>query len=854
MSAKLKLTIARINRAAFKYGAISSLALAGHSSMVLAQDEALLEEIEVTGIRGSLKQALDTKRQSNSVVDAVSAEDIGKFPDKNIGDALQRMPGVTVERSFGEVSGITVRGTAPEHSIVLLNGQSVASTGWFDLGGVNRSFNFELLSAEQISGMELYKSSEANLNEGAIGGTVDLHTRRPLEMDAWTLYGSIEGGKNELADDWTPSASGLVSWKNDAETFGVLAGFSFEEQNIVRQELESIGLSTNSGSNGDDNIGPWGFGSRLFEEERERTSLQFTAQFAPTDALGFALDYFEFGTQSDITNHNYLAIPSLNGVINDDTKVVNGKGATTYGDVTASNASNGLVPLFYNPLVRQPNIDSDVLNLSMDFEGNGWSTDVVVGQSTSSSRTEQVSTWWGAAGNAGITSFSYDNSGAHEIIPSTAGYVTDPSLHSFHQEMTFEEVKRDQEIQYLQADFNVETNLGAVSSIDLGLKLQSNNFEASKDVMNPVLANVLSQGFTLSDFNGGVVSGLHGETGRSGTLDSYATVDESIFDYSKSNRTAVVVQDPWEIDEESIAAYVKANFESDNYRGNIGLRVVETDVVSTGLIDNEPAKGTQQYTDFLPSANLVYDLTEDLLLRFAAGSTVARPNYDQMKMNTSINVNFATAEVGSPELKPYTSDNYDIGLEWYFVESSVLGATLFKKNISDYIEQTEAIESLAGCSDTCRVTRYRNVGTADVSGLEVQYQQDLGNGFGWLANYTYTDSEVNKANGDTAQVQGVSQNSFNASAYYENDMFSARVAYNYRDEWEGVGLSASVLNDPYDQWDASLVWHAMDNLDLSLEAVNILNETVTSTHADYDISMNSNEFGARYYLGASVKF
>ena len=143
-------------------------------------DSDVIEVIEVKGIRGSLEASLNTKRFSNSIVDAITSEDIGKFPDKNIGDALQRIPGVTVDRQYGEASGVTIRGTAPEQSRILLNGQTVASTSWYDLGPATRTFNLELLSAEQVSAIEVYKTPEARLEEGALGGTVDLTTRHTI--------------------------------------------------------------------------------------------------------------------------------------------------------------------------------------------------------------------------------------------------------------------------------------------------------------------------------------------------------------------------------------------------------------------------------------------------------------------------------------------------------------------------------------------------------------------------------------------------------------------------------------------------------------------------------------------------
>lgn len=855
-SLKLNRAIRAINKSALLLGSISTLALS--SSVMAQEDGALMEEIEVTGIRGALKQGLDTKRFSDSVMDSVSAEDVGKFPDKNIGDALQRIPGVTVDRAWGEVSGVTIRGTAPQHSIVLLNGQNVASVGWFDRGGINRSFNFENLSSEQVAGMDIYKSTEANINEGAIGGTVNLRTRKPLELDAWSIFGSIEGAKNSNGDDWTPSYSGLVSWKNDAETFGALVAHSYEEINVIRQGLESLGGPVDgqaTDSNGNSLVTPWGMGSALFDETRERTSSQITLQFAPTDALSFALDYMNFGSENTHTNSNLFAIPSRNGVVDANSVRTNGAGANYFGQLSAVDTAPGgsAVPLFNNTVYREPTMDTDIINLSMDLEGDGWSTDIVIGQSKATSRTDQSSTWWGNVDDPSRTGYSYDFSGPLQVKPDFAADLNNHSIQTLHTEMTLVEHKRDNTVDYAQADFNIEADLGVINSFDLGVKYQSQEFKNQSDNRNVDLATIPT--FTMADFNGGQISGLHGEEGKANTLTSFAAVDgKDVLDYAKAHPTELVISGQYSIEEDITSAYVKANFEGESYRGNIGLRLVDTEVLSKGSIDDMPAQGKKEYTNFLPSANLAYDLSDELILRFAAGSTIARPDYDAMQMAKTIQVNEGTATIGSPDLDPYRSDNYDIGLEWYFNDASLLGATLFKKNISDYIETTTAVESLAGCGTSCRVTRSRNVGSAEVSGVELQFQQDFGNGFGVTANYTYTDSQVKNAAGETSALQGVSQNSYNLSAYFENDLISARLAYNARDEFIAPASASNYVNDPYDQVDASLIWHATENFDVSFEAVNIFNETTITENTDTDTTQNVFEYGSRYYVGASFKF
>lgn len=866
MAINLRRAIRSINHAALVCGSLSAFALSGAAFAQEGTGQKVtdeIEEVQVLGIRRALEQALESKRYADSVIDSVNAEDIGKFPDKNIGDALQRIPGVTVERAYGEVNGVTIRGTAPEHSLVLLNGQPVASTGWFDLGGQTRSFNFELMSAEQVSGMDVYKSPQAKIDEGAIGGTVNLKTREPLDLDAFSFFGSVESVHSDLSGENDPAFSGLGSWKNDEETFGVLLAYSQEERTVTREQTETIGFfDGNMDDAGGNNYGPWGMGSKLFEEERERTSIQATMQFAPTDNMEFKLDYFNFELDSPHINHNFLAIPSINGEIDASTAVVNGDGATTYGEVTNTGGPTDLVPLFYNPVVRDAGMETDVLNLTFDYEGDGWLLSAVAGQSESKGGAVRTSTWWGPYGSPALANFSYDNSGPLEVIPTSPGYSpTNHSQQVLHQEANFREDKYSHEVDYLQADLTFDVDMGPINSIDVGVKLTSNEFSGTTLVMDPVLADVLAEGFTLDDFNGGVASGLHGEEGRAGTLDSYALIDgDAWMNYVQANATDAVVSlaDTFSVEEDVMAAYVQANFKVDGLRGNVGLRLVDTSLTSKGYVDGSAESAKQDYVDFLPSVNLAYDLSEDVVLRFAAASVVSRPNYDDLRVGRSINVNLGTATVGSPDLDPYKANQYDLGVEWYFAERSVASATVFKKDISSYIFTTTAAETLNGCSGVggtpCLVTRARNGGSGDVTGIELQFQQDFSNGFGVMFNYTYTDSELTQPDGQTQPLQGVSDNSYNATVYFENDYLSARMSYNYRDEWIGTGVSTNVVNDEYDQLDLSLVYHLNDQIDLSFEGVNILNETVVSTNSDFGVVMDANEYGARYYLGASFKF
>ncbi|WP_102795778.1 TonB-dependent receptor [Bowmanella denitrificans] len=844
---------------------------AQESAATGAQAADKTEVIQVRGIRGSLTQALATKRMSDSVLDSVSAEDIGDFPDKNIGDALQRIPGVTVNRGYGEVEGVNIRGTSPQQSIVLLNGQNVASVGWFDLGGFKRSFNFELVSSEQIAGMDVYKSTDAEVNEGAMGGTINLKTRRPLDMQSNTIFGSIEGSHNANSDGWEPSVSGLYSWKGEDEKFGVLAAYSVEQQDIVRETLSTFSNPMQWNFPGDDYDSdtvvkdtdgnlltvPIGFASIHFNEERKRESGQLTLQYQATDDLLFTLDYNRFVLANPHLNTALFAFFHHNAVVEADSVVTNSQGVAVAGKVVAGRQDSSRLPMFSNPVIRDPEMKSDILNLTFEYEAESWALDGVIGRSNAESRGMQSSTWWGNQDDKSKTGFSYDISGPLILTPTDPDYVTDHSQQQLYSEFSYLNNVRDNEIKYYQLDHTYHLELGIFTSLQSGIKYQDQFFSAAQHTYDAgLLAKGMADGLKLSDFNGGHVTGLNGKEGRPGTVSGFALLNDSIWGYAEANKGALNIVKQFRVEEEITSAYLKANFEGETYRGNFGLRYVSNDVTSLGTSNGTPngtpLKGEKSYNELLPSFNLVKDLSDDLLVRFAASSTLSRPDYDQMQMLSDIAEFQQKATVGSPDIDPYTSNQFDVGVEWYFDQTSILSATAFFKDISDYIEQTTEVEDIDGCS-ACRVTRFRNAGSSEVKGIELNYQQDFGNGFGVQANYTYTDSTLEQASGVSIPMYEVSKNSYNLAAYYENEILSARVAFNSRDEWSFNYNGVLAVADDYQQVDASIVWHVNDRVDLSLEGINLLNEARIGRLPEFGTTHSVDEFGARYFISATYK-
>lgn len=301
------------------------------------------EDIVVTGYRRSIEQSLNQKREANAFVDVITAEDIGKFPDKNVADALQRVPGVVITRDGGEGSRVSIRGLQPGLTLTLLNGNFLAGA---DSGDPQRSFNYVLLPSNFIASTEVYKSPEARLEEGGVGGTIILNTRRPFDVPAWSGFVSAEGTYADTTDKFEPQLGGQLSWKNKEETFGLLLGGVWQKR--TNRELRSAteswrwwsdrdaqgniitpatdvkgnplanddavsywpgqGVTARDGTHYSGYWAPQSVNAEVFDQERERYGIQATAQFRPFDNVTVTSNYFRFGYTSNFTS-NVLKIP-----------------------------------------------------------------------------------------------------------------------------------------------------------------------------------------------------------------------------------------------------------------------------------------------------------------------------------------------------------------------------------------------------------------------------------------------------------------------------------------------------------------------------------------------------------------
>jgi len=308
-----------------------------------------IEEVVVVGIRGSLQRSLDAKRMSESHVEVITAEDIGKMPDKNIADSLQRVPGVTTsaasanEGAFDENDRVSMRGTSPSFTQTLINGHNIASGDWFVLnqtGTVGRSVSYSLLPSELVSQVVVHKSYEAKLVEGGLTGSVNIKTHSPLDFkENMTVNANVGAVYSELSGETDPQLSAMFNWKNEDATVGImLQGFS-QTRHLRREGQEILGYNEMAATDAaavtyPELAGvfyPTLMGSALFEQERKRVGGQLTLAFAPTDDLTFTLNGFTSTLEADNYNRNYMlwgsaivqrgAVPDAGFVVRDNTLV-----------------------------------------------------------------------------------------------------------------------------------------------------------------------------------------------------------------------------------------------------------------------------------------------------------------------------------------------------------------------------------------------------------------------------------------------------------------------------------------------------------------------------------------------------
>ncbi|MBK8322360.1 MAG: TonB-dependent receptor [Betaproteobacteria bacterium] len=944
-------------------------------------DAAAVDKFTVTGFRASVESALAAKRDDNGIVDVIKAEDIAKFPDTNLAEALQRVPGVVIDRDAGEGRQITVRGLGGDFVRVRINGiEALASTGGTDSsGGANRSraFDFNVFPAELFNSLTVRKSSSADVEEGSLGATIDLQTSRPFDFPGFVATAAAQARYNDLAEKTDPRVAFLVSDRFNDGKMGVLLSGAYSSRYLFEEGFSTVRWDNGASSGGfcapqgvtpanptnstSTTCGPSAqgvprlpgsavassaystasnaanFHPRLprygrLTHDQERTGLTGAFQWKPLASTVLTFDYLyskiDATRQEDFLQAISFSRSAAQGG-KPQTSVIDTayapNGALLYGlyngvDIRAESRYDVLSTTFKQPSVTIEHEFSDKLKLNaklgradskfdnpvqttttldalnvngygIDFRGNDrlpsvtYPFDVtragvlnIVGVPRVASGTQPATIPNTTSSEIRIRPQGANNTIdvgrvdlAWEVSPAfTAKGGIDYKKYQFDT-FEFRRVNQNDTIFAPPAGTDINSLVSTLSGFGNGLSLPSGvptswiipNLGAIADLYN-IYCNCLQSGpaggpgdFTLSSTNNGNARG--------------------------NNRKVTERDRGW---------WMQGDFQGRLFdlpvRGNAGLRYVETKQSATGY--QATGGGTevtvdQSYDDWLPSANIVFNLAPDLLLRFAGAKVMARPQLGNLNPGGTISTTGNLAiTVGNPLLEPFRATTFDSNIEWYFDRNSLFGVGFFYKDIGTYIQtlRTNVPYNQTGLplallpanftgDEVFQVTTPVNTPGGKLTGIELNYQQQFNflpgiwRNFGTLLNYTYVRSQIEYLVSPTStttitdDLLNLSPRTWNATLYYDDGRLSARVSAAYRQEFltrvpgqnnndvEGKNASRNV--------DASISWKLNKNIDLTLEGTNLTNEPV-----DQFISRERNSVvvhhvtGREYYAGMRVRF
>ena len=936
---KTKLTPIAAAAAVAIAGAVAAPAFAQSAAAPAAAASAAsgddVQRVEVTGIRASLQSAINVKRNAETHIDVISAEDIGKMPDKNVADSLARIPGVTILNSpsggsggFDERDRVGLRGTNPSLTQTLLDGHPVANGDWFVLdqtgAGVGRSVSYSLLPSELVSRVEVHKTAQASDTEGGTAGTVDIITRKPLEFSkTLTLEGSLGAVYADLPAKTDPQVSILAAWRNESKTFGFMVQGFDEKRHLRRDGVETFALDGTSAYPALDATknastvaagAPAGtlyenlIGEALFTQQRERKGGALTVEFKPTSTMDFSLSGFSSKMDANNYNRNFMLAPywSL-----DDT--AHSGNLPTVSNVSVQNGIltsvqyNFATPTkvgVYDLISRKASASTNYLNLegswsatnNLKFSGNG-------GVSNGEGKTGTQDVWEGDiyGTSAGYTLHGSTAAPSFNMTLATppAGTVGTGPSGALATDWIFgdQDVDVKDKDTWGQIDAEYSLDDGLLRSLKFGLRgnqhrrytdgaiiAQGPNW-ATDPFANPLPASDFTESYP-SNFG----SGLGGSYPTGVTFPSQSALAAYDDTYAARPLSRRIVTHEYSVKESNKAGYVQGNLEGEAWSGNVGLRVVQTQETSLiwaptsntslpGYVDSVWAAGTipytgyyqtydkRTYTDFLPSASIRIDVTPKVVARFALSRTMTRPDYTALSSaqllgnySDKTGQSVGTGSTGNPDLNPVRSTNVDANFEYYFAPRAFVSMGAFHMEMASYITDgvktgtytTDLVGGTPGQTITAPFALTTDVNMrASVTGMEWAIETPVFENFGVSVNYTLADAH--DATGHV--LKGAVKNSGTLSGYYENDMFSARVNYNYSsDNYLGKDRGTDYYQRGGGVVSASLGLNASKQLSFSLDAQN-LNDPILKYYGD-----NKNEpraiyrNGRQFYVAAHFKY
>jgi TonB-dependent receptor len=712
-------------------------AAADPAAQVVPQEETAAGNIVVTGFRQSLGAAIALKRNTVSSVDAIVAEDIAKFPDQNLAESLQRIPGISIQRDAGEGRAITVRGLGAQFTRVRVNGlETVATSTDGASSNRDRAFDFNVFASELFNSIVVHKTAEASLDEGSLGAVVDLNTGNPLAgKSGFTFVASGQASYNDLSKNWGPRLAGLLSYKNPDGTFGVALSAAYQKtnnfelgNNTVRwaqgvfDSVDGTPCFTQPNRGGTyvgtpggvcDQVG-LAFHPRIprygsVRHDRERLGITGSVQWAPTESTKVSLDAL-YSRFKETREEKWGEV-----LLRSNERQMNVR------DYTIDDNNNLISATVDDAWVRTEHYLRDSQTEFYQI-GGSWDQDVsenfrftVLGGYSKSNATIPVETTF-VFDDRDAQGFSYDYSDMKRPVISFGTSVTDPANFQLAEIRDRpSKTANDFRTAQLRTEWDVTEGL----KIKSGAMYRRFSFDTqgfSRDAV--VCPNAGGRDVVLgtltctpnSNIGPGAVYGFPagslGELynlGKAGQPDGTTTeflipnIDAAADFTGLYGRTAnVLVGDTRSVTEEVTGGYVEFDVEGDllglRYAANAGMRYAHTAQKSTGLTSassggvttNTEVTVERSYDDWLPAVNVALFPTEDIVLRGAISKVITRPSLGSLTPGGSVDGFNYRVNFGNPQLDPFRATSFDVSAEWYFAPQSLFSVALFKKNIASF--------------------------------------------------------------------------------------------------------------------------------------------------------------------------
>ena len=844
-------------------------------AQTVATDQASeVDEVIVTGFRESLLAARDLKRRAVGTQDSIVADDIAAFPDLNLAESLQRVPGVAITRDAGEGRQISLRGLGPDFTRTQLNGMEVlgnTSSGFDNRGSVSRSrsFDYSLFASELFNRVTVEKSYAAEQDEGGIGGTVGLTTARPFD---YTGFRGVLGAKaqtNSNTDSVTPRIVGLISnrWDTEAGEIGLLLSAAYSRNDVNEYGMRSwnwtkinisaanIGAGVSAAdrdrlvnATGLNRVSaPQATSPSTWYAERERVGLTAALQWKPNDRTDMSLDLL-YGTLSN-SRHEYAMAPA-------------GVNALT-GDVRGTQRLNA-VEIRGDSIVYADWSGVDMRNEAKHSEDETTFTQAVWNGSYEVSDSLRFRALVGYAGSefeepifdkvfiqATNQNFGYD---FRNGTPATTTYgfnTEDTSIWGLMRADAREDYILSE---YKTAELHGEWDFGPSSTLKFGVEYRDfgnegwQRFNRVDWYNNPARPLPVVEVLGYDSLIKYVVANPDATFDRTGQLrDLTSANDQAGTNYRLSEKTT--------------AAYVQYDLNTTlgdmPFRANAGVRYYSTELSSAGTVATNaglvPTTIETKYDGFLPALNIALEVRDDMMLRLGASRNISRPGLGDLRAAGSVSFTpfGGSVNAGNPNLEPFMADSIDASWEYYMGDAGFIAVGAFYKKMDSFITaETASVPygsigyplSLQGPGQNADTiysySRPVNGEGASIRGVEIAVQRDfdflpgLFSNFGFTGNVTYakgeTDAMVDGVK-RTLSLSNLSEWSSNATLYYETDVWGARISSAWRDDYlDGIGGNGNIGSGYHatNNIDAAAHWNVTPSVKLVVEAINLTDEAI----------------------------